>query len=76
MYLNDNEAYFKMLEFYVMWISPQFKKIPSLWRNNLTEQTNGKHTFMCYNEHLSKMPKVPTHKIDPSDILSHTLGEL
>ena len=38
------------------------KKLPLLARrNNLTEQTNGKHTFMCYNEHLSKIPKVHTH---------------
>ena len=54
---------FENAKFYVMWISPQLKKKISLLarRNNLTEQTHGKHTFMCYNEYLSKIPKVHTH---------------
>ena len=62
MYLNDNEAYLKMLDFMLCEFHLNKKKNSLLARrNNLTEQTHGKHTFMRYNEYLSKIPKVHTH---------------
>ena len=61
--LNDNEAHFKMVSIMLCECHLN-KKIPLLGRrrNNLTEQTNGKHNIlMCYKKYLSKISKVHTY---------------